>query len=242
MPDLKITSLPITGYAGKTVPNRFFRQGEAARTLAAPILAVLFPGLNYTCDMPLLFYPLKLLLARGAEVLQVRADYTVPAYRSLPPEERAAWLAADASAVVQAARLQGEYARLVLVGKSIGTIALASLVSLEPQAITIWLTPLLRNPLVTAAAEQNRGCGAVRRRDCRRSLRCRRTQAHPGSHAGRGRIDRGRRPQPGNRGGFLCLAARPGAGDAGYRRVSWIARGFSELGYGSIAGHPHQLQ
>jgi predicted alpha/beta-hydrolase family hydrolase len=45
----------------------------------------------------------------------------------------------------------------VLVGKSIGTIALASLVSLEPQAITIWLTPLLRNPLVTAAAEQNHG-------------------------------------------------------------------------------------
>ena len=156
MPDLKITSIPITGYAGKTVPNRFFRQGEAARTPAAPILAVLFPGLNYTCDMPLLFYPLKLLLARGAEVLQVRADYTVPAYRSMPPEERAAWLAADAIAAVQAARFQGEYARLVLVGKSIGTIALASLVSLEPQAITIWLTPLLRNPLVTAAAEQNR--------------------------------------------------------------------------------------
>ena len=156
MPDLKITSLPITGYAGKTVPNRFFWQGEAARTLAAPILAVLFPGLNYTCDMPLLFYPLKLLLARGAEVLQVRADYTAQAYRSLPPEERAAWLAADARAVVRAARLQGEYARLVLVGKSIGTIALASLVSLEPQAITIWLTPLLRNPLVTAAAEKNR--------------------------------------------------------------------------------------
>jgi predicted alpha/beta-hydrolase family hydrolase len=152
MPDLKITSIPVSGYAGKTVPNRFFRQEGAARTLA-----VLFPGLNYSCDMPLLFYPLKLLLARGAEVLQVRADYTVPAYRSLPPEERAAWLAADARAIVQAARLQSEYTRLVLVGKSIGTIALASLAPLEPEAVTIWLTPLLRNPLVTAAAEQNRG-------------------------------------------------------------------------------------
>jgi predicted alpha/beta-hydrolase family hydrolase len=152
MPDLKITSIPISGYAGKTVPNRFFRQEGAARALA-----VLFPGLNYTCDMPLLFYPMKLLLERGAEVLQVRTDYTMPAYRSLPPEERAAWLAADARAVVQVARLQGEYARLVLAGKSIGTIALASLVPLEPQAVTIWLTPLLRNPLVTAAAEQNRG-------------------------------------------------------------------------------------
>jgi len=152
MPALKITSISISGYAGNTVPNRFFRQEGAVRTLA-----VLFPGMNYSCDMPLLFYPLKLLLAQGAEVLQVRADYTVPAYRSLPPEERAAWLAADARAVVQAARLQGEYGGLVLVGKSIGTIALASLAPLEPEAVTIWLTPLLHNPLVTKAAEQTRG-------------------------------------------------------------------------------------
>jgi len=152
MPDLKISSLSITGYAGKSVPNRFFRQEAAAQ-----MLAVLFPGLNYSCDMPLLFYPLKLLLGRGAEVLQVRADYTGPAYRSLPPEERAAWLATDAQASVQAARREGEYARLVLIGKSIGTIALASLVPLEPEAITVWLTPLLHNPQVVTAAEQNRG-------------------------------------------------------------------------------------
>jgi predicted alpha/beta-hydrolase family hydrolase len=152
MPDLNITSLSITGYEGKSVPNRFFRQEGAPKTLA-----VLFPGLNYTCDMPLLFYPLKLLLGRGAEVLQVRADYTLPAYRSLPPGERAAWLAADAQAAVQAARTQANYQRLVLAGKSIGTLALAALVYHEPQAVSLWLTPLLRNPLVTAAAEQNRG-------------------------------------------------------------------------------------
>ncbi len=152
MPDLNISSLSITGYAGKNVPNRFFRQGGAA-----PTLAVLFPGMNYSCDMPLLFYPLKLLLDRGAEVLQVRADYTVPAYRSLPPEERSAWLAADAQAAVQAARQQGKYSKLVLVGKSIGTIALAHLAPLEPEAVSIWLTPLLHNPLVVSAAEHNRG-------------------------------------------------------------------------------------
>jgi len=152
MPDLNITSLSISGYGGNAVPNRFFRQERAGR-----MLAVLFPGLRYSCDMPLLYYPLKLLLGRGAEVLQVRADYTLPAYQSLLPSERAAWLTVDAEAVVQAARTQGEYTRLVLIGKSIGTVALASLVPHAREAITIWLTPLLRNPQVAAAAEQNRG-------------------------------------------------------------------------------------
>lgn len=152
MPDLNITSLSITGYAGNAVPNRFFRQAGASNTLA-----VLFPGLRYSCDMPLLYYPFKLLLGRRAEVLQVRADYTQSVYPSLPPNERAAWLAADAQAVVQAARLQGKYTRLVLIGKSIGTIALASLVLHEREAITIWLTPLLRNLQVVTAAEQNPG-------------------------------------------------------------------------------------
>jgi predicted alpha/beta-hydrolase family hydrolase len=152
MPALNITSIPITGYAGKTMPNRFFRQEGAASTLA-----VLFPGMNYSCDMPLLFYPLKLLLSRGADVLQVRADYTGPGYQSLPQAERGAWLAADAQAAVDAARQQGKYDKLVLVGKSIGTIALASLTPHQPQAISIWLTPLLHHPQVIEAAEHNRG-------------------------------------------------------------------------------------
>lgn len=151
MPDLNIISLSISGYAGNPLPNRFFRQ-EGAMTLA-----LLFPGLRYSCDMPLLYYPLKLLLERGTEVLQVRADYTLPAYLSLSPGERAAWLAADARAALQVARVQGKYTRLVLVGKSIGTVALASLVPHEPDAVAIWLTPLLGNPQVVAAAEGSRG-------------------------------------------------------------------------------------
>ncbi len=152
MPDMNITTLSITGYAGHAVPNRFFRQDGRAHTLA-----VLFPGLRYSCDMPLLYYPFKLLFGGGADVLQVRSDYTLTSYQSLPVGERAAWLAADAQAAMQAARVQGEYSRLVLIGKSIGTVALASLVPHEPEAITIWLTPLLRNPHLIAPAEQNRG-------------------------------------------------------------------------------------
>jgi len=72
MTEIRILSIPISGYNSTTVPNRFFQQTGAARTLA-----VVLPGLNYTCDMPLLYYPSRLLVEHGADVLQVQADYTL---------------------------------------------------------------------------------------------------------------------------------------------------------------------
>jgi len=144
----EITTLPVSGRAGLALPNRFFRQAGGA-----PTLAVIFPGLNYTADMPLLYYPAALLRQRGADVLQVRADYTGGDYAALPPVERFAWLAEDARAAAQAGWAQGSYSRLVLVGKSIGTLALASLAADLPgsQAATVWLTPLLKQPRLAEA-------------------------------------------------------------------------------------------
>jgi hypothetical protein len=150
MSEVEITSLEITGHGGKSLPNRFFRQrGEAQG------LAVLFPGLNYTCDMPLLYYPRWLFTLHGMDALQVWADYTRPEFQALSRLEQAAWLGGDAQAAVQAGWRQRSYARLVLVGKSIGTLALAHLAAqttLASQASTIWLTPLLRQPHLVEAA------------------------------------------------------------------------------------------
>jgi hypothetical protein len=71
MPPYEFNSLTFHGFGDKHVPNLFLRQ-----TGSAKILAVEYPGLNYSCDMPLLYYPANLLLDRGADVLQVKADYT----------------------------------------------------------------------------------------------------------------------------------------------------------------------
>lgn len=149
-----ITSLEILGYAGKAVSNRFFRQKSVPKTLA-----VLFPGLWYSCDMPLLFYPMKLLLQHGAEVLQIHTDYTIPTFQNSRPEEREPWLAADSRAALQTGLAQGNYTNLVLVGKSIGTLALASLLGshFDQNALLIWLTPLLRQPALVKAASQYKG-------------------------------------------------------------------------------------
>jgi predicted alpha/beta-hydrolase family hydrolase len=154
MADIKITSLPISGYGGGTVPNRFFQQAGTARALA-----VVLPGLNYTCDMPLLYYPARLLVEHGADVLQVHVDYTLPAFQSKERAEQAAWLGLDAQAAVQAGMKPRKYERLILIGKSIGTLSLAYLVAQGgyATATTIWLTPLLRQPLLVQAASQCQG-------------------------------------------------------------------------------------
>ena len=105
--------------------------------------------------MPLLFYPAKLLMEIGADVLQVHSNYTASIFQTASRQNQAVWLATDAQAALRAGRRQDDYRQLVLIGKSIGTLALASLAvsDLDLAAVAVWLTPLLaQERLVTAAA------------------------------------------------------------------------------------------
>ena len=149
MSDLAITQLEITGQDGQPIRNEFFRQPGTADELA-----VLFPGLRYTCDMPLLYYTTRLLLERGADVLQLHTDYNRLDFETAAPLARAQWIGADALAGLLAGQSQRSYTRLVLVGKSIGTLAIGFLLAggAASQAATIWLTPLLHQPLLVQAA------------------------------------------------------------------------------------------
>ena len=121
MPKFTITSLPISGYQDKPVPNTFFRQdGEAQH------VAVVLPGIGYTADMPVLYYPATLLREAGADVLQVKYAYTLdPAFQRADDSERLRWLQADVAAAWQAVSEQRPYTRVSLVGKSLGTRAMA---------------------------------------------------------------------------------------------------------------------
>ncbi len=146
---IKITDLAITGYGGQPVPNVFFKQEERGKTLA-----VLLPGLNYTCDMPLLYYSTRLLEQRRADVLQLHANYTSTDFQMASPLEQIQRLSGDALAAVEIGLARLSYNRLVLVGKSIGTLAMAHLVDTPhaAEAVTIWLTPLLGQPWLVEAA------------------------------------------------------------------------------------------
>lgn len=154
MSDLSITQLEITGQDGQPIPNEFFKQPGAATELA-----VLFPGLRYSCDMPLLHYSTRLLLERGADVLQLHTDYNRSDFEAAAPLERAQRIGADALAGLTAGQSQRPYSHVVLVGKSIGTLAIGFLLAggAVSDAATIWLTPLLHQPLLVQAACLCRG-------------------------------------------------------------------------------------
>jgi predicted alpha/beta-hydrolase family hydrolase len=136
------TTLSIRGYRDEPVPNRFLHPQEAHDQLA-----ILLPGLGYTLDMPLFYYTENLLLERGWDVLRVEYAYnTRPEFQTMPEPERARWLLEDATAAYRAGLAQGEYKGLILGGKSLGTVAMGHLLTMDKPTVpvrAIWLTPLL---------------------------------------------------------------------------------------------------
>lgn len=153
MSSLGITSIQIQGFNGHPVPNRLFKHEESTA------LAIIFPGLRYSCDMPLLYYLNQVMLNQGIDVLQLNSDYTTEAIKALPPTERLQVMVTDAQAALMTAFPNMGYTNLILAGKSIGTLPLAMLISsgTVPEASCIWITPLLHYPFVVDAALQHAG-------------------------------------------------------------------------------------
>ena len=140
---MKIQSLPIPGTDGALIPNTFYAQERPG----CAHLALLFPGLHYTNAHPALYYTGLALRAAGADVCAVDTRYADPAFQALPDAEQMRRMAQDAEAAWRAAAAQRDYARITLVGKSLGTLALGHLLASQPalrEADFIWLTPLLR--------------------------------------------------------------------------------------------------
>src|SRR5271170_6743368 len=117
MPDL--STLNLSGYMSKPVPNTFMKQdGETDK------LAIIYPGMGYKCSMPLLYYTTQVLFAKGYDVLWVEYDYNKdsPVYM-LPEAKQLDSIAIDANAAYSLAFTQRKYKKVMLVGKSLGNIA-----------------------------------------------------------------------------------------------------------------------
>jgi dienelactone hydrolase len=131
-------SLDISGADGR-IGNTFLTQG-------ARRIAVVFPGFLGGWNTPATYYPVLALLDRGYDALCLDS-----VYREHPTVER---LRHDASTALRAALEAGTYEESLVMGKSLGTIAVAELLldaELPPAARSVWLTPLLRNDRVESA-------------------------------------------------------------------------------------------
>ncbi len=136
----------LTGWRGRPLPLRWYIPKAPTTTTA-----ILWPGLRYTCDHPLLATATTELHTRGVSVAQVWADYQDATFQQAEPAQRWRWLVAEAITVIQAVRQRTAAQALIWVGKSLGTLTMAG-AWLEGQGTdlvaSVWLTPLLAFPAV----------------------------------------------------------------------------------------------
>lgn len=137
-------TLSIPGHHGEPVPNTFVQQDGATDRLA-----ILLPGLGYSCAMPLFYYAESFLLDDGFDVLHVEYAYNRRVgFRELPQSDQIAWLLADATAAHDAGTRQRAYREVTVIGKSLGTRAMGHLLTEQAShqhRCAVWLTPLLRD-------------------------------------------------------------------------------------------------
>ncbi len=136
-------------YAHQEIPlsNKFIKHKTPSDRLA-----LIFPGLRYTCDMPLLYYSTELLLERGCDVLQLWIDSEAPEFERISQAELTQQLLEYSEALLIAGKNGGTYNDLLLVGKSLGTLTMTLMLTNDQAFLnetTIWFTPLVNLPPVS---------------------------------------------------------------------------------------------
>ncbi|MCM3721392.1 alpha/beta family hydrolase [Solibacillus isronensis] len=130
----------IKGYKGKDIDYTVLSTDEHASKLA-----ILLPGAGYTAQAPLLHYSTGVFSHKSVDVLQVNYTYNDKFYDSFTMDELVEAIKHDVGTVIDKVLEENSYDGYYLVGKSLGTIAMASLLDKEifHNAKAVWLTPLL---------------------------------------------------------------------------------------------------
>lgn len=100
-------------------------------------LAVIFPGMNYNSNKPLLYYIKKILIKEEFEVVEIE-------YGNLPKEKEKAFKIAKDKANEGVKEISwSNYDEILFVSKSIGTVVAGVIASkLNVKVRQIWLTPV----------------------------------------------------------------------------------------------------
>ena len=146
------TTLDIQGDRAGEITNQFIQQANTSDRLA-----VLYPGMRYSCDRPLLYYTTEILLSRGYDVLQLWSNYGTAEFDQLSQSEKTIQLISDGQALLRAGQEMSTYQQTMLCGKSLGTLTMAFILNQDQhlnRAATVWFTPLIHLPPVAQAIQE----------------------------------------------------------------------------------------
>lgn len=142
---VSVNRLNISGYKGRTLKCRHITVTDETQDVA-----LVFPGLAYNSDMPLLYYSIQTILTSGINVLSVDYDYSSNQdFMKQSTRDRADWLLGDSEAALDFATDDMNQRIVCMMGKSLGTLMLGHFLETREDlrdAKTIWLTPLIKNP------------------------------------------------------------------------------------------------
>ncbi len=157
---LRTSQLDLTTTRGTPMPNTLLRHDDGTDTIA-----VVFPGLGYRATMPLLHYTQRALTWRGADVLRLDLAYDLdPAFPNDDAAQRRRWIRDDALLAFDTAMRLDDHRNVVLVGKSLGTLALVDVLDREdrrPPVGCVWLTPLLHDPALREVLGRRRPAALI---------------------------------------------------------------------------------
>lgn len=157
---MKLQKGVIEGFRGNAVHYLLIRQEEASGKLA-----VVLPGAGYTAQAPLLHYATDIYVHKGYDVLNVNYRYNDEFYDGFTMEELSDAIHFDVAKVIEGVTAESAYDEFCLIGKSLGTIAMAAELE-RPMfrgAKAIWLTPLIKRTDVFEAMRKlpNRALGFI---------------------------------------------------------------------------------
>lgn len=146
----------IQGYKNFEFTYTVLNKGEGSRKLA-----ILLPGAGYTVQAPMLHYATGVLINRGFDVLHVNYQYNDSFYDDFGTEELNKAINYDVNLVLDYILQDKSYDDYCLIGKSIGTMAMRSVLDRDgfKSAKAVWMTPLIHRDDVLNAmvSSQNNG-------------------------------------------------------------------------------------
>jgi hypothetical protein len=150
---MELSSLDVVGYKNQRVPNTFIAQPEPTSHLG-----IILPGYRHSVDMADLHYAGRILLEQGADLLRVEYAYAQTDFMRKAENIQDEWISSDVFAACNAALSYRPYKKIILVGKSLGTIAMGHLLADNrfQQADCVWSTPILTVEWLCSRIEQIR--------------------------------------------------------------------------------------